>query len=287
MSGLPEICESLPSLAASVAAGVTSRHRPRRWARRRTGVRNRPRHARARSIASNPIRCSPPGEPMRRPSRRSMRRCCTTTIRERLVQSRAAVSTARHVGRKPPPTRRTDRAATCHRRPTSNWPTAVPTTVCLGLARIVDDEMPSYGVALTPNGRRPRRARSAFAQRRRRRSSPAAKRRRLVIDLRTVLPRQDQRIVEQIARSERPKSQRRSRVGELRLNRPAVARVASGRTSLAAAGTGRYETAIETARPPSRSRSATAPFWNRHSRPTLQLFTRPLPHGDEFERQAT
>lgn len=81
--------------------------------------------------------------------------------------------------------------------------TPVPTTSSFGLARIVDDAMPSYGVALTPKDGNL----DALDSRMRNASSPIIARRevaRLVIDLRTVLPRQDQRIVEQIARSERP-----------------------------------------------------------------------------------
>lgn len=80
---------------------------------------------------------------------------------------------------------------------------AVSTTSRLGVARIVDDEIPSYGIALTPQGGNL----DALDARLRSGPTPIITRReaaRLVIDLRTVLPRQDQRIVEQIARSERP-----------------------------------------------------------------------------------
>lgn len=79
--------------------------------------------------------------------------------------------------------------------------TPVPTTSCLGLARIVDDALPSYGIALTPKDGNL----DALDARLRSAASPIITRRelaRLVIDLRTVLPRQDQRIVEQISPSE-------------------------------------------------------------------------------------
>jgi L-seryl-tRNA(Ser) seleniumtransferase len=78
----------------------------------------------------------------------------------------------------------------------------VPTSSHIGLAQIVDDAMPSYGVALTPKDGNL----DALDARLRSAASPIISRRevtRLVIDLRTVLPRQDQRVVELVSPSER------------------------------------------------------------------------------------
>jgi L-seryl-tRNA(Ser) seleniumtransferase len=80
---------------------------------------------------------------------------------------------------------------------------SVPTTARLGLARVADDSIPSHGVALTPKDG----SLDALDDRLRSAATPIIARRealRLVIDLRTVLPRQDQRLVEQIVAGERP-----------------------------------------------------------------------------------
>jgi L-seryl-tRNA(Ser) seleniumtransferase len=76
---------------------------------------------------------------------------------------------------------------------------AVPSESCLGLAHIDDDKLPSYAIALTPEGGDLR----SLDQRLRNASVPIiarAEEGRLLVDLRTVLPRQDQRLVEMIAR---------------------------------------------------------------------------------------
>ncbi len=75
---------------------------------------------------------------------------------------------------------------------------AVPTENCLGLARYEHDNLPSYAIALTPVGGDVQ----PLDQRLRNAAVPIVGRRvdgRLVLDLRTVLPRQDQRLVEMVA----------------------------------------------------------------------------------------
>jgi L-seryl-tRNA(Ser) seleniumtransferase len=75
---------------------------------------------------------------------------------------------------------------------------AVPTENCLGLARYASETTPSYAIALTPAAADVER----LVQRLRNAVVPIVGRRvdgRLVLDLRTVLPRQDQRLVEMVA----------------------------------------------------------------------------------------
>lgn len=75
---------------------------------------------------------------------------------------------------------------------------AIPSVSCLGLAFLIDDELPSYAIELTPV-----HDVEALDQRLRRAATPVVGRivdGRLRLDLRTVLARQDQRLVENVTR---------------------------------------------------------------------------------------